>query len=306
MMNEQDAANDQRRTENEAAPVFRPIETQVQAKKQQDSPQDVERQTKWQRVRSFLDVNEKPFSLLLNFLVVVAGIWTLIILGKQTSVMSTQTQLMGKQTDAMLKQTRLMAEQLADSRESSRKAEEQSRASLEASAASLEASAAQNKAGLDSTIERARMEQRAWVGVIEMRRSSEPKLGERLLFNARLSNSGRTPATEVLIHKDLSFEYPIASNIDPHHAVPERSRFAISPGATFITQSGTIPLIQPMLDALIKKRPLYLYGTIHYRDVFYRQWSTTFCSIYVFQQQGDPGLEFCPSFNDMKVEQTSR
>ena len=166
----------------------------------------------------------------------------------------------------------------------------------------MEASARQSKTALDASIENARLDQRAWVGIIGINRITEPKLNERLLFYVRLNNSGHSPGTNVRVHKTLSFDTTTINRIDPDHNTPERSRFAIGPGANFPNQTGTIPMPTSMLEAIIvQKRPLYLYGTAHYTTMG-REATTTFCAIYVFQQPGDPGLEFCPAegLNDMK------
>ena len=166
-------------------------------------------------------------------------------------IIYTQTVIMGAQTE-------LMKGQLEAGEKAARKAAEQNKIAFEASTAqsraALEASTAQSKAALDASIKQSRLDQRAWVGVVQVtspthivgRSKVYMKIGEPLKFAAVVTNSGKTPALNLTSR--LTFK-------------------SFASGERFKPDYGTQPsrrseiIIQPGMRARLEASSVFLTGT---------------------------------------------
>jgi hypothetical protein len=145
---------------------------------------------------------------------------------------------------------------------------------------------------INATQGQSRLDQRAWVGVIDMIPPSFKdgdiavyiKEGEKNTgFGVNIGNSGKTPARKVK-NKQKITTYPANAKFIPFYPPfneRERSVSVIQPGMKSI-------LYFPSFDNPLTKEPinslrdgeniLYLYGEITYEDVFGKKHRTTFCS----------------------------
>ena len=162
-----------------------------------------------------------------------------------------------------------------------------------------EDSVRQAKAALDATITASHVEQRAWVGVIKV--TAETKLDIPVLFKVHISNSGRTPATQLRIKcwcRVISAEKPF----EPIYVPPEGHTGGIeSSGVLFPngTGQGFVRTAQPFSDelhqAIARKEVMaYVWTRITYRDVFNEPHRTDYCAFW----DGAQGFSATAEYNE--------
>jgi len=159
----------------------------------------------------------------------------------------------------------------------------------------IEASAAQSKAALDSSIELARSEQRAWVGVTEV---ISPK-GSTDRFGVWITNSGRTPARNVIAKATTQYQSKEARFVPAYIDISaHRSVSVIHPGmrvrvSTLATRGH---LSAQEIDELNRgTHVLYIYGVITYVDAFGRSHWSKFCTVATGNLAE---FQACDSYND--------
>jgi hypothetical protein len=152
----------------------------------------------------------------------------------------------------------------------------------------MEKTLEQSKEALDSTIEIARRDQRAWVGTIEVipawrDASNNPiyiKEGSPARFGVTIINSGKSPALKVRCKTKFT---TLAADVkfSPNYEKFQRQSIGvIQPQGRFILP--TAPSLGPITAADIdifknSKGILYLFGEITYEDIFKIPHWTTFC-----------------------------
>jgi hypothetical protein len=130
--------------------------------------------------------------------------------------------------------------------------------------------------------------ERAYVDV-DAGLTSTLKAGEKLGFQAIVSNSGRTPGLDVVTKARSGFAP--ASDIAEHaHSVAfgasipvtYTSKGIISPGGKLQTTWQTQePLTQVVVDGLTNHQiTLYVFADVTYKDVFHRSHETKFCAFF--------------------------
>jgi|SRR5580704_2059424 hypothetical protein len=146
-----------------------------------------------------------------------------------------------------------------------------------------------------------RNDQRAWVGVVNVPVTPELpiKPGSTYVAQPFIQNTGRTPAVGV------TFRFAQESrlgNLQPtfeYFDRPEGHAAVIMPGQ--VVSLGTLPLYGggPFTDAqvnsiILGEGHLYLFGLIHYSDIFKVKHTTQFC----YQYSPAGALMTCESHND--------
>jgi hypothetical protein len=183
---------------------------------------------------------------------------------------------------------------------------------LAQSQAATNASNAQSEKVLNANIAAARLDQRAWVGVMEAT-GQDFSVTNGLVATITFINSGRTPARKVQVGAGFfTSSRPVPgppSNIQTLEFRPAQS---IGPQQKYHEVLGTFASGEPYTEtqlrgekALISRLPaikskeliLYYYGVLKYEDIFGNSRQTQFC---LFLANPDTKqLGFCDSFNDM-------
>jgi cell division protein FtsL len=174
----------------------------------------------------------------------------------------------------------------------------------------------QSKATLDATINSARLDQRAWVGVLDAVPSAS-EFSETRPFMATVTffNSGRTPAQNV--QSSAGFTIAYAPLNGPDESAIKQLTFgkaqSIAPQGRYIEGLGTVfaqgdtstpDQIKGRRDVIAKfpdiksgKATLYYFGILKYDDIFSKPHRTNFCIFLA-----DPSTKqigFCNAFNDL-------
>lgn len=156
---------------------------------------------------------------------------------------------------------------------------------LAADAAKENADAAITSAKVSETsIELARLDQRAWVTVAETKFEEPPEVGRNPTVEVTLINTGRSPALRVrfagtVFARNRNGEIP-APDAEERPTTQPFSRMIIAPGATIETRfTCTEPIAnEPTLNLIRLSATLTLFvqGFIEYEDVFGTSHKTTF------------------------------
>lgn len=134
--------------------------------------------------------------------------------------------------------------------------------------------------------------------------TSTPKVGEKLGFQAYFSNTGRTPASEVVTENrsglDLAsdtVEHAHSIAFDPRVAMPYTSKSIIPAGGKLQSSWQTLaPFSQAEIDGLTNHRTtLYVFADVTYKDEFNRTHETNYCG---FFDTATNTILRCGSLND--------
>jgi hypothetical protein len=176
----------------------------------------------------------------------------------------------------------------------------------------LEASAKQSKAALDASIQSARLDQRAWVGISQISGPSftdakgaqvyiREGVNDRVV-SATVANSGKTPALKFQSRTAMRGQ-PANSIFVPGYQVElgsgsGASFTVIQPGGRAVLPSGRAmaPMPKAGIDGIVNGAiTIYFYGELKYEDVYGKPHATHFC------MKLEPTLvDFrdCPAYND--------
>jgi hypothetical protein len=168
------------------------------------------------------------------------------------------------------------------------------------SASAAQENVATSRAALQATIDSNRLDQRAWVGIVQ-RVEQVIEVGSPVKVSIRLRNSGKTPALNVsplimpaslLSKQKFPTSPPYISGTNP------RGKFVIQPGPgaeVRVEVEGT-KLSQGDIDELKNgTRTGYVYGKISYDDIFYKPHCATFC---LRIDSNLTGVSFCDTYNN--------
>lgn len=165
---------------------------------------------------------------------------------------------------------------------------------------SLKANGTQSRTALETTVQNSRLDERAWVVASGFKLSEEPSLNKPFTTTVSVSNTGKTPALEVVPESSLylwSGEPPgdIPPNLSPV------SKAIVAPGMgglNFTTAEFTLTS-QAQIDVYHGKTSnVYLKAIINYRDAFKGSHWTKVCAYHI---SGDPleSWKFCAHGNEM-------
>lgn len=148
----------------------------------------------------------------------------------------------------------------------------------------LDAQAKASAASIKATQEAMRLDQRAWVGVLAQ--MDKPEVGKPLIGKALITNSGKTFAVKMTIQTHLAIS---RTKLDVLPTIPSvlwgESIGLLIPNrpyeshVTFRDASGTpLKSIQQEIDNLTTGGfYVYIFGEVHYNDVFQQPHETDFC-----------------------------
>jgi hypothetical protein len=145
----------------------------------------------------------------------------------------------------------------------------------------LSAAASNAKAGIKATQDTMRLDQRAWVAVIDVH-------GPELEPIVKFTNTGRTPARNVIMYPNYLYNLV---GIEPDfntQGSPKRLG-VLSPGTERTAQNKMTSI--PDLD----KRTLYVFGRITYDDIFGKHHWVTYC---LRLSDDRTQYQFCEEHND--------
>jgi hypothetical protein len=169
-----------------------------------------------------------------------------------------------------------------------------------ASAASIQAT--NSERSLKATIDNFHLEQRAWVGLadalpplfVEGGKRVYVKEGEEASFGFVITNSGRTPATNV-VQGTSYIDLPRGTKFSPQYPGTNRAEVLQPNIRVWAMTPNTEPFTKPQVDGLKNGAyTLYVFGKVSYDDVFGVVHHTTFC----MQLSRDlTGFSACPAYN---------
>jgi len=179
-------------------------------------------------------------------------------------------------------------------------------------ARAAENSAAHSKQSLDAAIEQNRLDQRAWIGIEDVKAPDAISAGPPIVFAVNIKNSGKTPALNLKMFTIIGRAYPPDELNDlDFQAADTGSNYAHAPG-TMMPGTFAHVLVQtehPMTETRVAdirsgKEVIYIWGTIRYEDIFQHQHATKFCVVgserLINTEKGTFTLDFseCTRHND--------
>jgi hypothetical protein len=157
----------------------------------------------------------------------------------------------------------------------------------------------QAEKSLNATIKQFHLDQRAWLGIEDLRGTPEP--GKPYDIVIVLRNSGKTPAKNVFSYARYSplEKLPQRSLIkeDCDLAKPRGSRTLLSPNGIFLQTLKTTkgqPL-DPKWKESIPNQTMYAHGCTLYEDIYGGQHWLNFCG---YWSEEFKAYAFCTAFND--------
>lgn len=179
---------------------------------------------------------------------------------------------------------------------------------FEENKSALDANQKQTKRALDSSIDIARRDQRAWVGPIEVQPPDQTvdnrrvyvAVGARTNITILVTNSGKTPGT--MVSRTSASTQPRGQQFRANYTPPvDVDSLAVILPSQRYTPVVTIPRVdanpwtQPQVDALMAgDLILYAYGIIGYLDVFKIPHYTIFC---MFLNRNLTAFSACSTYN---------
>lgn len=173
--------------------------------------------------------------------------------------------------------------------------------SLQKAVTDMDVANSNAKLSLNATIRQFQLEQRAWVGAVDLPRPKDLAAGKKPSLEAIVTNTGKTPALDV------------TDSISGHAFLRGQAFVPIKTQPT-INSVLSVGVIQPGQQVSLWTSPtfqtltkdkinglrsegtiLYVYGEISYKDVFGKVHHTHFCG---FLRPDLTGFNACQSYND--------
>jgi hypothetical protein len=134
-------------------------------------------------------------------------------------------------------------------------------------------------ATLDANIQRDRLDQRAWVGLVPPV-AVQGEVGKKVILRAVVTNTGKTPARRFRSHTS-TWMFRKGEPFRPAHPKGPRqySESLLQPGMkvplTYDSPEKMTQVVATLLGA--EAYTMYFFGELSYRDIFDRPQCTTFC-----------------------------
>jgi hypothetical protein len=161
-------------------------------------------------------------------------------------------------------------------------------------AKSLEEAGERSKAALDASIEVARADQRAWLGIKAIILASPLSPGNPIDISIITLNTGKTPALDV----NLAETRAGFNESHPERATTNNARLVVSPNNDEKFSISATAAPNAIIGLRDKRFRFYIRGRIEYRDIFGRGHQTTFCAYYP-TSNNDSFFFNCPTGNFM-------
>jgi len=166
-------------------------------------------------------------------------------------------------------------------------------------ASSMEESAKQSKAALDYTIEKSRLDQRAWLTISQAVIQVPIVAGRTSDITLTLKNSGKSPALKMRFRQAAKLVSQLPTGLMPKVPLskPVESVSVIGPDGTSVNHFTLAPLPAWQVSLLDSgKGRIVTFGTVIYFDIFNIEHDTTFC---FFQQElAKTELSPCERWNE--------
>jgi hypothetical protein len=154
-----------------------------------------------------------------------------------------------------------------------------------------------SNAALEASIESSHNDQRAWIAVKNMSITSF-ETGKPLKTEVKIINTGKTNALEVQESGVVGI-YQGKMDVEKYlkeTPPPEHEPVVLFQGIDVAIPAETsAPLTEEQIKAIQDRRyPVYLFGDVHYKDIFKKSHITQYCGIFV------PAInkfEACPQHN---------
>lgn len=171
---------------------------------------------------------------------------------------------------------------------------------IQADAAMVQADAAERAVAIAEksfaeTVKNFQLDQRAWVGPLEI--PTTKITAGPVRFNVIFMNSGKSPAIKLQAFLSGGFIYS-AEKFSPHYGRIETvtSATIIHPGMRVRLPSTEMPFTQERIDAMIAGNlTFYLFGKFSYEDIFREKREGTFC---VYIRGNLENIYWCPTYNE--------
>jgi len=166
-------------------------------------------------------------------------------------------------------------------------------------ASSMEESAKQSKTALDYTIEKSKLDQRAWVTISRAVINPPIVAGKTSYITITLKNSGKSPALKTRFRQAAKLVSELPRGLMPQVSSNKliESVSVIGPDGTTMNHFALVPLSEWQVSLLNSgKGMIVTFGSITYFDIFDIKHDTTFC---FFQQEvAKPELSPCEHWNE--------
>jgi hypothetical protein len=151
------------------------------------------------------------------------------------------------------------------------------------------------------SMEQSRLDQRAWLGAVEMREPVDMAVGKVAKFGVLITNTGKTPAvnfTSQMVVRAFGRAEKFEA-IYPQPPTGIHSNSVIQPAMKIELWSPIKrALLQSDIDSLKNgEYVLYIYGVLNYDDIFKRHHWTHFCM--VLQPDDLKTENSCHSYNEV-------
>jgi hypothetical protein len=150
---------------------------------------------------------------------------------------------------------------------------------------------AQAKTALDASIAASRTDQRAWVGIVNLKLPKEPIAGQDITITYTLTNTGKTPALGISAKMGFFFRNAEPPSPDWSQVVIAGKGGAAFPNsvsdetrATFYAKSATGPLIEAYKSGTTA---IYLWLHVDYEDIFGISHWVQICTVHTSQDAPD-------------------
>jgi hypothetical protein len=164
----------------------------------------------------------------------------------------------------------------------------------------LDASLKQSQKALDVSIENARLDQRAWIVIKDVKFEHALTVGEVNSFSLTFLNTGKTPAQNVRFKYTSRVHVP--GKPDSVKAVPSDEELSLGPEAKFVVRGFTEPPRLNEADVVGFESGTIvftLFIEVTYHDVFQKKLhKTTYCGFY--KPENKPHFTLCNSGNHME------
>ncbi|MGD0021569.1 MAG: hypothetical protein ABSC54_04640 [Smithellaceae bacterium] len=149
------------------------------------------------------------------------------------------------------------------------------------------------------TQEQSRLDQRAWLGVTSI--SGKPEGGKKFILQINFKNTGKTPATNMIVRSAVTFSTPIWKGPDFNTIknIKKEGRGLVFPQAEALSVVDVLPAapVDPSTIELLNEHKIriHVFGFAEYDDIFNRHHCTRFCNIY---KPEDGYYHACKDYND--------
>jgi hypothetical protein len=170
----------------------------------------------------------------------------------------------------------------------------------------IELSGRQSKQALDASIASSRLDQRAWVGSMQV--TGIPEVGKTYDINVVFGNTGKTPALDVItqareIPVHTGSKFVPAFDKEPTFTQSRTTLFPNQIATSVVKGSKDVAATQSDVDFInqSKEVTIYVIGRVCYKDVFGESHWARFCEIY---SPAGKAYISCTEYNEIDKEQT--